>query len=254
MTDMVIALDVPSRRDAASIVDLLGPRADFYKVGLQLFTAEGPAVVHWLRDLGKRVFLDLKLHDIPNTVAGAVRAAAELDVELLSIHAAGGVEMMQAAQDAARVAAEAHSREAGASRIRLLAVTVLTSLTVPQLDRLWGTPFVETGMDARVLRLARAAQAAGLDGLVCSPLEVELLRGEMGEDWYLLTPGVRLEGQDRGDQARVVTPDKAVAWGSSALVLGRAVTAAPDPRAALELARDAVAGATYGPDAAVRRS
>ncbi|MEX2526618.1 MAG: orotidine-5'-phosphate decarboxylase [Gemmatimonadota bacterium] len=248
MTDLVIALDVPSRRDAAAIVERLGPRADFYKVGLQLFTAEGPAVVHWLRALGKRVFLDLKLHDIPNTVAGAVRAAADLEVELLTIHAAGGVEMMRAAQEAAR---EVQSGDASTSRLRLLAVTVLTSLTVPQLDRVWGAPALDAGMDARVLRLARAAQDAGLDGLVCSPLELELLRAELGADWYLLTPGIRLEGQERGDQARVVTPAKAVAWGSSALVLGRAVTSAPDPPAALDLAREAVAGVEHQPDAIV---
>ena len=219
----IIALDVPSRADAESLLDRLGPAADFVKVGLQLFTAEGPDVVRAMRDRGCRVFLDLKLHDIPNTVAHAVRSAAALDVDLLTVHASGGAAMLRAAREAAG--------ERGGEGIGLLAVTILTSLSADEVAEAWGRDRVSA--EAEVERLARLAQGAGMDGVVASVHELPVIRRATGEDFRVLTPGIRLAGDAAGDQARVATPGEAARLGSDYVVLGRSVTAAHDPAEAL---------------------
>jgi orotidine-5'-phosphate decarboxylase len=219
LAELILPLDQPSQRHALAMVDDMGERVTFYKVGLELFTREGPGVVRALHGRRKRVFLDLKLHDIPNTVAGAVRAAAELEVELLTVHAGGGRAMLEAAA------------EATAGPLRLLAVTVLTSLSADGLGETWGRDVHEVGPE--VGRLAALARASGIDGVVSSAHEVAGLRSALGPEAVLVTPGIRLPGGDAHDQARVASPDDAVRDGADFLVVGRAITAAPDPHAAL---------------------
>ncbi|MFQ3671558.1 MAG: orotidine-5'-phosphate decarboxylase [Verrucomicrobiia bacterium] len=212
--ELILALDVPSDREALGWVDRLAGQVGYFKVGLQLFTAYGPELVREVRARGGRVFLDLKLHDIPNTVAKAVEAAGPLGVSFLTLHASGGRAMLREAAEAA----------AGYSGLRLLAVTVLTSLTEGDLD--------ELGFDHSALGLAahlgRLAAEAGVTGLVCSPREVEVLRRELPES-VLVTPGVRPPGAEVDDQARVATPEAALAAGASHVVMGRPILRAPDP-------------------------
>ena len=222
MAELIVALDVPARAEALGLVDRLGGEVDFYKVGLELYTRAGPDVVRDLRARGKRVFLDLKLHDIPNTVSSAVRATAELDVELLTVHAAGGVPMLSAAAAAA---------EAGPGRLALLGVTLLTSLSLTDVEAAWGRPILS--LREEVLRLAAAARASGLAGVVASPHEAEALRRRLGPGLLIVTPGLRLPGVPVHDQARIATPGAAVRAGATHLVIGRSVTAAPDPVAAM---------------------
>ncbi|MBV9879364.1 MAG: orotidine-5'-phosphate decarboxylase [Gemmatirosa sp.] len=230
----IVALDFADRRTALSFVDQVGDGCRFYKVGLELFTAEGPGVVAAVRERGPRVFLDLKLHDIPNTVAGAVRSAARLGASLLTVHATGGSTMLRAAADAA-----------AGSGCDLLAVTVLTSLDADAAASVWGRPVPRLEDD--VVRLAGLAADAGLHGVVCSGQEAALVRARWGPTLATLVPGIRRAGAGVDDQARIVTPAMAAAAGARYVVLGRAVTAAADPAAALasivaELALPAVAG------------
>lgn len=230
---MIVALDRPTLGDALALVDALGEECRFYKVGLELFTAAGPAAVEALRARGADVFLDLKLHDIPATVRGAARRAAALGARLLTVHASGGAAMVRAAVEGAREGAlGVPGREAGTCGI--LAVTVLTSLDAAALAAAWGRAGVEPA--GEVLRLARLAASAAAHGVVCSGAEVEAVRrGEPG--LAALVPGLRMPGDPSDDQARVVTPADAARAGARYLVLGRAVTAAPDPRGALARVR-----------------
>ncbi len=217
--DLIVALDVSSATEAAAVVRRIGDAASFYKVGLELFIADGPDTLAMLADNGKRVFLDLKLHDIPRTVARAVASASRFGAELLTLHAAGGKAMIQAA-----VAAAAESDR----EMRLLAVTVLTSLDDVDLADIGVLRSATEQVDA----LGRLAVEAGAQGLVCSPQEVGRLRTSLGVTPYLVTPGVRPAGGDLGDQKRVATPAQATRDGASALVIGRPVLEAADPRAA----------------------
>lgn len=222
--EVIVALDVPTADAALALARQLDPNG-FYKVGLELFTAAGPSVVDALHDLGARVFLDLKLHDIPNTVAGAARSAARLGVALLTVHGVGGEAMLRAAVDGA------------GERTGILAVTVLTSMDAESLAAATGRPAVE--VDAEVLRLAAVAAAAGAHGVVCSGYEVAAVRARHGDRLASLVPGIRMSGGAIGDQRRVVTPRQAAEAGARYLVLGRAVTAAADPAAALaQIRRD----------------
>lgn len=232
MAELILPLDQPSQRDALALVDDLGEAVTFYKVGLELYTREGPSVVRALHGRGKRVFLDLKLFDIPNTVAQAAAAAAELDVELLTLHATGGRSMMEAA-------AEAVAKAGGSTR--LLAVTVLTSFSAEGLGETWDRSIDDVA--AEVGRLAALARASGIDGLVSSAHEVADLRAAVGPEAVLVTPGIRLPGGDAHDQARVATPDAAVRDGADYLVVGRAITAADDRQAALARVLDLMRGA-----------
>jgi orotidine-5'-phosphate decarboxylase len=199
---------------ARALCERLGPRADFVKVGLELYTAEGPRVVEWLQGQGKRVFLDLKLHDIPNTVKGAARSAASMGVSLLTVHGYGGAAMVDAAVEGA------------GANTGILVVTVLTSFDARTLGATLGRDVEEMG--AEVTRLAGIAQAARAHGIVCSGHEVTAIRTTYPA-LKPLVPGIRLEGGAAHDQARVATPERAAADGAAYLVLGRAVTAAPDP-------------------------
>lgn len=220
LPSVIVALDVPSLAAARNLVERLGDGADFYKVGLQLFSAEGPSVVEWLHRAGKRVFLDLKLHDIPNTVRGAAQSAATLGVELLTVHAIGGASMIAAAV------------EGGGSRTGILAVTVLTSMKQHDLEAARGAPVTSVGDE--VVRLAGLAAQAGAHGVVCAGAEVTLVRHAHRGALRTLVPGIRLGGAPSHDQARVMTPREAAQVGASYIVIGRTVTAAEDPREAMD--------------------
>lgn len=222
----IVALDVPTAADAHRMVERLGDLCRFYKVGSELFTAAGPSVVGRVREVGADVFLDLKFHDIPNTVAGAVRSAAGLGARLVTVHASGGSAMLRAAVDAA----------GDPERCGILAVTVLTSLAAADVARAWGRT---TTLDVRteVLRLAEVAAENGAYGIVCSGQEAAEVHARFGSRLALVVPGVRLAGGATQDQARVVTPAEAARAGARYVVLGRTVTAASDPRAAMEEAR-----------------
>jgi len=218
----IVALDFGSADDALALARRLGDSCRFYKVGSELFTAAGPSVVHALLEDGADVFLDLKFHDIPNTVAGSVRSAATLGVRLLTVHASGGAAMLRAAQEAA---------SAAGGRCNLLAVTVLTSFDEAALAATWGRESVE--VEREVVRLAGDAAAAGLHGVVCSGAEAAAVRATYGDRLALLVPGIRLAGGSSHDQRRVMTPAAAQAAGARYLILGRAVTAGADPRRAM---------------------
>ena len=223
---LIVALDVSSASEAQRIAEALRPAVSTYKVGHQLFTAEGPSVVRELVAAGKRVFLDLKFHDIPNTVAGGVRSAAALGASMLTVHAAGGSAMLRAAVDAAKQASKPPL---------VLAVTVLTSLSDADLQ--------ETGVAARTrdqaLTLATLARNCGCDGVVASPLEARVIRQDLGAGFVIVTPGIRPAGSEKGDQSRVNTPAEAMAAGADYLVVGRPVTEAKDPaRAARQIVNE----------------
>jgi orotidine-5'-phosphate decarboxylase len=215
---LIVALDVSSAAAAQKIVAAVGDSASCYKVGMQLYTAEGPRIVRDLVASGRRVFLDLKYHDIPNTVAAAVREAAGLGVSMLTVHASGGGKMLRAATEAAR-----NSNAA----LMVLAVTVLTSLDDNDLDKLG----VHGRVKDQVLRLAALALADGCHGVVASAQEASELRSELEGDFAIVTPGIRPAGMEPGDQARVVTPAEAIAAGASHIVVGRPITGAADPAA-----------------------
>lgn len=221
----IVALDVPDEGAARALVRELGELCRFYKVGSELFSAAGPAIVKLVRDGGADVFLDLKYHDIPNTVHGAARSAAALGVRLLTVHAVGGQAMIEAAVAGAR---------AGHPGCHVLAVTVLTSMDEETLGGVWGRPV--PSVEAEVLRLAGVASAAGAHGIVCSGREAGLVHARFGDRLSLLVPGVRFAGGATQDQSRVVTPRQAADAGARYVVLGRAVTAAESPRNAMSAA------------------
>jgi orotidine-5'-phosphate decarboxylase len=213
---LIVALDVSTAAEAQQIVTSIGDAVTFYKVGMQLYTAEGPDLVRDLISSGRRVFLDLKYHDIPNTVASAVLEAGKLKVSLLTVHASGGTKMLRAAADAARDINPA---------LKVVAVTVLTSMAQPDLDGIG----VQRTVLQQVIGLASMALSAGCAGVVSSAQEVRTLREKLGNEFTAITPGVRPAGAAHGDQARVVTPAEAIAAGASHIVVGRPITAAASP-------------------------
>ena len=223
--EIIVALDEPSLSAAKHLMERLEGRARFYKVGLQLFTAAGPAAVEAVKARGARVFLDLKLHDIPNTVASAVRAARELGVDLCTIHLSGGPEMCAAAVT-----------EAG-EKTTILGVTVLTSSNQATLEACG----VHGSVGEQVVRLAKIGHAAGVRGFVASALELPLLRSELGKDPLLVIPGVRPAGTEVGDQKRTATPAEVVRGGATHLVVGRPISRAQNPAEAFDrIAREIV--------------
>ena len=228
MARVIIPLDVPTLDDAMGLVDSLGEAADFYKVGLELFTAEGSAAVQALKQRNKRVFLDLKLHDIPSTVARAVARARVLEVDLLTLHATGGRPMMEAAAQAAE------------NDLTLLGVTVLTSMTSSDIEHSWGREV--DSIEEEVVRLATLVRDSGVGGVVASVREAAPVKKALGSDLVVVTPGIRFAGGDAHDQARVSTPGAAVAAGADYLVIGRSVTQAPDPAEALRRVHEEMAG------------
>lgn len=229
MAEIIVALDHPAAAEALALVDLLDDIGTFYKVGLELYTRAGPDVVRALHERGKRVFLDLKLHDIPHTVAGAVRAAVALEVELLTLHTGGGGPMLRAGVDAAE------------GRVKLLGVTVLTSLTPSDVEDVWGREI--RSIRDEVVRLAQLASEVELDGVVASAVEAGWIRPAIGSEMLIVTPGIRMKGTDRGDQKRVASPADAVSAGADYLVVGRPIIQSDDPAAAMRALVDAAAGA-----------
>jgi orotidine-5'-phosphate decarboxylase len=223
---IVVALDFHDAAGALAVAGRLSPAGCAVKVGKELFTAEGPSLVRELAGRGFRVFLDLKFHDIPNTVAQACAAATRLGVWMLNVHASGGAAMLAAAREAVDRAAA----DAGRERPLLIAVTVLTSLGATDLAAVG----VDDTPEVQVLRLARLAQSSGLDGVVCSAREAAALRAVCGPRFLLVTPGIRPAGAAVDDQSRTATPAEALAAGASYLVIGRPITRAADPQAALE--------------------
>lgn len=216
---IIVALDVPSAGEAINLCDRL-PQVSFWKVGLELFIADGSTILRELKARHKKIFLDLKLHDIPNTVASACRVATKYGADFLTIHASGGKAMMQAAQ-----------AEVQGSSTQLLAVSLLTSISAPELA---SDLKVSIEIPEYVSQMVLNAQASGLTGAVCSPHEVAKLRSLLGDDFCFVTPGVRPAGAAVGDQSRVMTPKAAIASGANYLVIGRPITAAPDPVLAWE--------------------
>ena len=226
---VIVALDYPDARSAAELASRLDPELCRLKVGKELYTAAGPSLIEKLRASGFGVFLDLKFHDIPSTVAGACVAAAELDVWMINVHALGGRSMLEAAR-------------AALSRLRtppkLVAVTLLTSMGVTDMEEIG----LAGGPQEAVLRLARLTQACGLDGVVCSAQETGALRRQLGGEFCLVTPGIRPAGAAQDDQERVATPRQAIAGGADYLVIGRPITRAPDPLVALRAICAEIAG------------
>jgi len=222
---VIVALDFAEPSAALALAERLDPRACALKVGKELFVAAGPEPVRRMIALGFRIFLDLKFHDIPNTVAQACAAATRLGVWMMNVHAAGGRRMLEAARDAVARTAE----QGKVPPPLLIGVTVLTSLAANDHEEVGiaGTP------EAAALRLARLSAACGLDGVVCSALEAPALRGALGPSFKLVTPGIRPAGSSSDDQARIVTPEAAIANGADFLVIGRPITQAADPLAAL---------------------
>lgn len=221
ISPVIVALDYATPEAAVEFAQTIDPKLCRLKIGKELFTRGGPAMVERIQALGFQVFLDLKFHDIPNTVAGAIKAAADMGVWMVNVHASNGRSALTAAADALSQFAQ---------RPLLTAVTVLTSLSEQELAEIHPGERLEK----RVSRLAQLADECGLDGVVCSPLEVTLLREQRGQDFLLVTPGVRPAGSAKDDQTRILTPPEAISAGSSHLVIGRPITQALDPNQALD--------------------
>ena len=221
--DVIVALDFPGAEETYAFLDRFTGRKPFVKIGMELFFAEGPDIVRAIKARGHKIFLDLKLHDIPNTVKGGMRSLRDLGVDMTNVHAAGTIDMMKAA-------VEGLTREDG-TRPLLIAVTQLTSISQ---ERMTKELLIDHPIDEVVVKYAENARAAGLDGVVCSPLEAGKIHETIGKSFVTVTPGIRFAGGDIGDQVRVMTPEKAREIGSDYIVVGRPVTKAEDPVAAYE--------------------
>ena len=221
--DVIIACDFSSKEQTLNFLDKFTGRKPFVKIGMELFYAEGPEIVRTIKERGHRIFLDLKLHDIPNTVKKAMSVLRNLDVDMTNVHAAGTVDMM-------RAAIEGLTREDG-TRPLLIAVTQLTSTSE---ERMQKELLIGASINDTIVKYAENAKAAGLDGVVCSPLEAAMVKEACGVEFMTVTPGVRFADGDVGDQVRVTTPERAKEIGSDFIVVGRPITAAPDPVAAYE--------------------
>jgi orotidine-5'-phosphate decarboxylase len=226
---IVVALDYPDAKSALKLAEILDPALCKVKVGKELFTAAGPALIEALVEKNFKVFLDLKFHDIPNTVAKACEAATKLGVWMLNVHASGGSAMMQAAM-------EGVNKGATTNRPFLIAVTVLTSMNQSSLAEIG----INSSVEDHVFKLAKLTHSSGLDGVVCSAQEAKLLRTHLNDDFLLVTPGIRPINASKDDQSRIVTPQDALGNGASYLVIGRPITQAPEPLKALEAILDSI--------------
>jgi len=224
---IIVALDYQHANEAVALAAQLDPTKCRLKVGKELFTASGPSLIDRLHQASFEVFLDLKFHDIPNTVAKACTAASKLGIWMLNVHASGGLDMMQAAKEAV---------DQSDNKPILIAVTVLTSMNQASLTRVG----IQLPLEEHVLNLAKLTQEAGLDGVVCSALETNILRKNLGKNFYLVTPGIRPENVSQDDQSRVVTPTNALANGSNYLVIGRPITQADNPQKMLDLIHQSI--------------
>ena len=225
--DVIVACDMPDKGSVMAFLDRFGDEKPFVKIGMELFYAEGPQIVREIKSRGHKIFLDLKLCDIPNTVRGAMRSLRSLGVEIINLHAFGTAGMM-------RAAVEGLTDENGGRYTKLIAVTVLTSTSEETLRR---EVLIEKPLAETCVHYAENARAAGLDGVVCSPLESPVIHERCGADFLTVTPGVRFAGGEKGDQVRVTTPERARALGSDYIVMGRPITGADDPVAAWKRAR-----------------
>lgn len=223
---IIAALDVPSVEAAKKLIEQIGDRVGAFKVGMELFTAAGPEIIEQIRSRQASVFLDLKFHDIPNTVAKAVNSAVQLDIQMLTIHTHGGLEMMKAAEEAA----QARAAKLGVETPLVLGVSVLTSMNQENLAELG----IQSSVADQVQRVVTLGLKAGLRGFVCSPLEITRLRSFIPPTTKLVTPGIRMATDSKGDQKRTTSPKEALEMGSDYLVIGRPIYAAPDPAQALE--------------------
>lgn len=224
---LIVPLDVENMKQAEEIINEIGDELTTYKVGLQLYTKEGSKVIKMLKKYDKKVFLDLKFHDIPNTVVGAVKSALDLGVDMMTIHAMGGFDMMEG------VAKLMWQRKSdGKHSPTVFAVTLLTSLDSAFLEDVIGT--ANRTVEDEVVILARAAQSAGINGVVASPHEIKAIRKECGQDLLILTPGVRPAGSDKNDQSRIATPKKAIKDGADYIVVGRPITSSGDMKKAVK--------------------
>ncbi len=223
--DVIIALDFPSAEETYRFLDKFTGKKPFVKIGMELFYAEGPSIVKEIKKRGHKIFLDLKLHDIPNTVKGGMQSLRDLGVDMTNVHASGGIKMMQAA-------VEGLTREDG-TRPLLIAVTQLTSTSQ---ETMTNELLIDKKIEDVVVKYAENAKVAGLDGVVCSPLEAGRIHEEVGTSFMTITPGIRFAGDAKGDQSRVTTPEKAKEIGSDYIVVGRSITNAQDPVEAYERA------------------
>lgn len=223
---LIVAIDAHSMEKVQQLVETLGDSVTYYKVGMELFYSAGSQVITYLREQGKEIFLDLKLHDIPNTVGQGLAALTELGVSMLNVHASGGPAMMKAGADAVREKAQAM----GIERPKLIAVTVLTSINSAE----WSALGYQVDLSKQVVHLAMLAQKAGLDGVVASPQEAEAIRLACGDEFIIVTPGIRPAGAAINDQSRIATPAGALKKGAHQLVIGRPITAAENPRQAVQ--------------------
>lgn len=221
MRDVIVALDFKDRKTTMDFLDCFCDVKPFVKIGMELFYGEGPGIVREIKERGHKIFLDLKLHDIPNTVAGAMRSLSGLDVDMVNVHAGGGIAMM-------RAAAEVAGRR-GKKAPLVIAVTQLTSTSG---EALKNELLIDASMEETVLHYAKNTKEAGLDGIVCSPLEVVAVKKQLGAGFVTVTPGIRFDSKDAGDQVRITTPEQAGKTGTDFIVVGRPITQAADPQAA----------------------
>jgi len=224
---VIVALDVATFDEARTLLDQLSDGATWFKVGNQLFTSVGPDIIREIKGRGKKLFLDLKFHDIPNTVARASEAATELGVDMFNIHVSGGMKMMRDAVEAVK----SKAFELGIEKPIVLGVTILTSIDAPMLEEVFGSV---KSLQEQIVYMAKLAQSAGLDGVVASPQEIQHIRKECGDDFVIVTPGVRPKWASVDDQKRIMTPSEAVRAGASYMVIGRPIRQSPEPANALE--------------------
>ncbi len=230
---LIVALDMKSKEELSQFLTLVGKSVEIVKIGAILFTKEGPDIIKYVKGRGYKVFLDLKFHDIPTTVGGAVSSATEIGADMMTVHTLGGFNTMEAAVAGATYTAS----EMRIPKPLIFGVTILTSYDEAHIKDIFGG---ERSLEEQVILLSRLAKSSGLDGVVCSPLEIEAVKKECGDDFLVITPGIRLPEQDSNDQKRITTPAEAVERGADYIVVGRSITASPDPVGTIERIKEMI--------------